>query len=184
MKNLEYSIGPVLQMQAGESFSSEFSVLPEKGDFEGIEIKGEVSGKLTLMRIKNAILAQVENLSLKVLLPCQRCLDSFEYPVKIEELDGTYVEKINEMEDYTEDVFKIDMKNHRIDISELLRQEIILHFPVVSVCSKSCKGLCPVCGVDLNKENCSCDKEQGLKQLSILKELYNGKTSSTKKKDL
>jgi len=66
----------------------------------------------------------------------------------------------------------------------LLRQEIILHFPVVSVCSKSCKGLCPVCGVDLNKENCSCDKEQGLKQLSILKELYNGKTSSTKKKDL
>jgi uncharacterized protein len=54
----------------------------------------------------------------------------------------------------------IDKNKLEIDLTEALRQEIILHFPVVQVCSTRCKGLCPYCGKDRNKESCDCKDTQ------------------------
>ncbi|MEK7085982.1 MAG: DUF177 domain-containing protein, partial [Patescibacteria group bacterium] len=64
-----------------------------------------------------------------------------------------------------------------IDLGEFLRQEIILHFPLIPVCSKSCKGLCPTCGKDKNKEDCDCPKREteGYKPLAVLKKLIKNK---------
>ena len=70
-----------------------------------------------------------------------------------------------------EDVFLINKKDMTVDLSEVLRQEILLHFPLIPVCSKSCKGLCPKCGIDLNKKTCECKKETTAdKPLAILKQ--------------
>ncbi len=42
------------------------------------------------------------------------------------------------------------------DLTEELRECIILSFPSNPLCSADCKGLCPRCGADLNKGKCSC----------------------------
>jgi uncharacterized protein len=46
----------------------------------------------------------------------------------------------------------------KIDITENIREEIAVNIPMISKCSDNCKGLCPVCGINLNKKECDCDK--------------------------
>lgn len=42
-----------------------------------------------------------------------------------------------------------------IDLTDDIRQEIILEYPLKPLCKESCKGLCQVCGKNLNEENCT-----------------------------
>ena len=41
-----------------------------------------------------------------------------------------------------------------VDITEDVRQEIILAYPMVPVCQPQCKGLCIECGQNLNLGSC------------------------------
>ena len=47
------------------------------------------------------------------------------------------------------------------DLTDELRECIILSFPSNPLCSEDCKGLCPRCGADLNKGKCSCKPHGG-----------------------
>jgi uncharacterized protein len=58
-----------------------------------------------------------------------------------------------------------------VDITEDLREEILLHIPGFAVCSADCKGICPRCGVNLNKGSCTCEKEEGPNPWSALDNL-------------
>ena len=80
-----------------------------------------------------------------------------------------------EIIDDLNDIYLVETKNMTIDLTEALRQEIILHFPVVRVCSIHCKGICPKCGINLNEKTCKCkvkkDVESENKPLAELKKL-------------
>ena len=43
-----------------------------------------------------------------------------------------------------------------VDISEEIREDLLLILPVAFHCKEDCKGLCPRCGADLNTESCRC----------------------------
>ena len=45
-----------------------------------------------------------------------------------------------------------------VDLAPLFRDQIILAVPFAPLCSEDCKGLCPVCGTDLNTGSCTCDR--------------------------
>jgi len=52
--------------------------------------------------------------------------------------------------------FEIDPSMEYIDLGEEIRQEIIMANPAKILCGKDCKGICPDCGANLNKEECKC----------------------------
>jgi uncharacterized protein len=52
------------------------------------------------------------------------------------------------------DVFPFD--GERIDLEPLLREQFVLAVPYAPLCSETCKGLCPQCGIDRNTASCSC----------------------------
>lgn len=54
-------------------------------------------------------------------------------------------------------VYETDQGQEVIDLAQELREELILDFPVKSLCKPDCKGLCPKCGKNLNTEKCSCN---------------------------
>ena len=70
-------------------------------------------------------------------LTCARCLEAFEAPVSPRAIFSYSVEP-----------------NDIVDITEDVRQEIILAYPMVPVCRPDCKGLCAVCGQNLNERAC------------------------------
>jgi uncharacterized protein len=44
-----------------------------------------------------------------------------------------------------------------IDLDPIVREQLLLELPEYPVCDEQCKGLCPVCGANLNDRECGCD---------------------------
>jgi uncharacterized protein len=66
------------------------------------------------------------------------------------------------------DIIKVE--DDKLDLDELVSSNIILNLPMKHLCSESCKGLCPVCGKNLNDGDCGCDRG-GYSPFSALKDL-------------
>lgn len=77
-----------------------------------------------------------------VRLCCARCLEEFDSAVTAKSL-------------FTYKVQPVEV----VDITEDVRQEIILAYPMVSLCRPECKGLCAACGQNLNAGSCSHQAE-------------------------
>jgi uncharacterized protein len=61
----------------------------------------------------------------------------------------------------------------KINISDDLKEYLILSVPMKNLCSPDCKGLCPECGTNLNKKKCKCKKEIIYDVWEPLKKLKN-----------
>lgn len=60
---------------------------------------------------------------------------------------------------YTFDITEYNANGY-LDISTMVREELLLEYPIKALCSDTCKGICPVCGVNLNTETCTCSKKE------------------------
>jgi len=58
-----------------------------------------------------------------------------------------------------------------VELDEYFRQELALEVPIQILCREDCKGLCPHCGVNFNRETCSCSQDQGDPRLAIFRKL-------------
>ena len=54
----------------------------------------------------------------------------------------------------------IEIINDRIDLTETVKEIVIVNIPITFLCKDDCKGLCPDCGSDLNESECKCNNEQ------------------------
>ena len=61
------------------------------------------------------------------------------------------------------------------DIFPRVLQYLLLEIPQKIVCSPECQGLCPICGADLNKGPCGCERKKGDPRWEPLKKLMNDK---------
>jgi uncharacterized protein len=75
----------------------------------------------------------------------------------------------DELELSKEDLEECFYEGDVIDLTEILREQIILALPMYPRCSTDCKGLCPVCGVNLNQEACDCQRDEVDPRLAALK---------------
>jgi len=105
------------------------------------------------------------SVSTSVRMECARCLDEFDLEVTG---DFSFVarqlrkgEDLTEFPGYEDDddetrLIYVGHEENAIDITEFVRDALILSIPLKPVCSDSCRGLCSSCGVNLNEETCSC----------------------------
>lgn len=99
----------------------------------------------------------------KLQLTCYRCLEKFNYDLKID----IHEKLTNDSENKDDELILID--NGSLDITEILLNNIFVSLPMKRLCSKNCKGLCQYCGTNLNISTCNCDKEDIDPRLSKLK---------------
>mgnify|MGYP003818358907 CR=1 FL=1 len=50
----------------------------------------------------------------------------------------------------------ITVEDMLLDFDEIATEEIVLNLPNKFLCKESCMGLCPICGIDLNLNQCNC----------------------------
>lgn len=142
-------------------------------DEEDLKVVGPLTGHVRMRRINQGLLVDGW-VDLTFELTCTRCLKVFEQPMHIllEErfqptmdiITGMPLPPIEE-----DDVFPID-DHHQIDLTEALRQRILLAIPMATLCQEDCKGLCAQCGTNLNLGSCNCEPEID-SRMSILKTL-------------
>jgi len=68
----------------------------------------------------------------------------------------------------------------RIDLDEIIREQIILAEPTKHLCQEACKGLCQKCGKDLNEGPCSCVEEKHDSRWDVLKNLKPAKKKAVR----
>ena len=82
-------------------------------------------------------------------LECVRCLEPFSQSLKWSFTDLYAFNKSN-----ITDSGLLVPENGQIDMEPLLREYALLEFPISPVCQPDCKGLCPICGENLNQADC------------------------------
>ena len=60
--------------------------------------------------------------------------------------------------DFEEELERDEVKDGMADLTEMIRDTLIAAQPIKNLCKEDCKGLCPVCGVNLNETDCNCEK--------------------------
>ncbi len=123
-------------------------------------------GTLRLMHTNEGILVQGE-CATQVKLECVRCLEPFAYQLSIS-LTERFLPPPAAAQD--EEAFPISNDNS-VDLSEPMREAVLLALPMRSICRPDCRGLCPQCGQNLNLEQCDCQKEDIDPRMIALKQL-------------
>lgn len=125
---------------------------------EPITLKANVERIGTKILIKGLIHALVQ-------LECSRCLEEFLYHID-EPFTATFLPSEQrpkdpdlELESDDLDVSFYDGKT--IDLTELVREQILLSIPMNPLCRLNCRGLCSECGKNLNEGRCYCSGSKG-----------------------
>lgn len=128
-----------------------------------LEPLGPLEGSVSLMRTIQGILVTGE-LSTRLRQECRRCLELCEVDAKIRveeeyhpasRIGGMPIEPLPAEE--RDEALLIDDR-HVLDLSEVVRQELILVTSAQAVCRTDCAGLCSRCGGNLNMGECRCDE--------------------------
>jgi uncharacterized protein len=81
---------------------------------------------------------------------CVRCLEPFEL-----ELRTLYQELFSFEHHPTAEPYLVIPEDGNIDLAPLTRDYLLLEKPIKALCKPDCKGLCTVCGEDLNVHTCA-----------------------------
>lgn len=137
--------------------------LEETPEIEGVKITQPFKAVLRIEKkgpevfVDGLIAGQIE-------LQCSRCLKEYRENIRsmvkviyhpIEELNKEALVELKSEE------MDIDFyKEGYIDTTDIIRDQILLNIPMKPLCSEDCKGICPVCGVDLNEFTCECKTKE------------------------
>ena len=143
--------------------------LPKSGDYGYVPLGITVG--CTVRRLKETVF--IEGTAEAALeAPCCRCLEMTRLPVKSSfkyTLAPSLAEQQEERELTAEDLDFAYYEEDTIDLDSLIFEQIIPQIPIKFLCTETCKGLCPRCGVNLNTAGCQCRSESFDERLAVLK---------------
>ena len=123
-------------------------------------------GRMKLKVTKGDIIIIKGRVSFTATLTCSCCGERFEKVID----DAFYREFILGRDPYESshqvrlerpDLDRTYFQDTGIDLKLAIREAILTAIPMAPHCREECKGLCPICGQNLNIKSCSCPKEGG-----------------------
>lgn len=109
-----------------------------------VRSEGPLSYDLTVQRVSDELVVRGA-LEISFGCRCARCGDDFIKNIFIAHFCRN---------------FALTSKNEIINLTPDVREDILLSLPMIAVCSDTCRGLCGVCGVNLNREKCKCKRQE------------------------
>ncbi len=108
-------------------------------DAPGIRFEEPVRIAVSAKRDSGLAVAQVDVRS-RATMTCARCLRDF----------AANIERSFRL------AYALDISESVVELDDDIRQELILTYPQKVLCCEDCRGMCPRCGANLNKERCKC----------------------------
>ena len=139
-------------------------------EFEQIQISDDLDlrhfeGVVTIGRTPQGLIVQAD-FSAETTLECVRCLNEFEYS-----LDWNLTELYAFSKKSASESGLVLPDNAHVELQPLIREYVLLEIPIKPLCKPTCKGLCAVCGEDLNKTDCGHKDIAEESPFSALKDL-------------
>jgi uncharacterized protein len=171
--SLKFNVAQLLREPVGSSRQYRIEVdlhelAPETDEVEGVQAATEnsadnvLSGPVKMMSTNAGVLVRGRFRG-EANVSCARCLEPVSVPLDVE-LEEVYEPTIDMLTGRPRDPEEEDRalwidEHHILDLTEVLRQDVLLALPLNAVCREDCLGLCPTCGANLNEETCDCHPE-------------------------
>ena len=152
----------------GKEFNFKFAQDWLKTDFEDERILGldaPVSARIKIQPVGKKISIE-GSISTSLLLQCDRCLEPYSWDLSnnfriflsLSPLTGGIDVELSE-----DDLNLEFIQGSFLEPEQVIQEQIILSLPMKTLCSPDCKGLCAICGSNLNVTTCSCSKKYDTK---------------------
>jgi uncharacterized protein len=167
-----YNVSQLLQEDAGATRQYDLDEPPYRID-EGVEAVTPVTGSVRLNRTNRGVLADA-NVATNLRFECSRCLDEVTVPIQTritEEFYPTVDLRTGAAATRPDGGTGFMLTEaHEVDLTEAVRQAVLLEVPMKPLCRTDCAGLCPECGKNRNEGPCGCDPQAGDPRLAQLAE--------------
>ena len=138
---------------------------------EPVQTQGKLRKGIAQVDVEGRITGAIET-------ECTRCLASITHKIDVP-LKAAFVTEENYTSEKEAELRRDDLDvsiydGEKIDLTDLVREQILLDLPTQIPCKEDCKGLCQKCGANLNEVNCNCEEKELDPRWSALKNLKNG----------
>ncbi len=163
--SLRLNVGFIIYQTVGYSRDFPFDILHAKltPDLD----LNDLAGVVRVTRTPQGLLVQVKMHALAA-AECARCLSDFSHDLSVD-FSELYAFDLRSVTDSN----LILPEDGKIDLEPLLREYMLLDFPINPLCKPDCKGLCPVCGENQNQTTCHHEEIRGDERLAGLSSLLN-----------
>ena len=126
---------------------------------------------LTITNQENKTLFIHGTVDIMVNIPCGRCLEEvptqicFDIDKKLDIADGILVDDEMEENDY--------LIGFELDVDKLVYAEILVNWPMRVLCKDDCEGICKVCGANLNKGDCGCQRTELDPRMAAIQDIFS-----------
>ena len=161
-----------------------FSFVLKKDQFEidqaGVNVNVDITINGSLTRVDDDVYLKGAVMT-SVVASCSRCLDTLLYSID-SGLKSHFVPSndrftsVRDVELHASDIDAEVYENQQIDLTQSIRDSILLAVPFMCLCKENCKGICSQCGKNLNQGLCNCKNESftdpRMESLKIFKDKF------------
>lgn len=145
-----------------DTFVSKLGVFPIV-ECPGFPLKVTKKGKEELqIEGKGEVCAQI---------PCNRCLEDVSVTIPFEFEKTVKVSKNQLIDAEVEEQDYVD--GYNLDVDKLVYGEILLNWPLKTLCKEDCKGICSICGANLNHRTCNCDNTDLDPRMAKIRDIFS-----------
>jgi len=151
-----------------------FQVLEEIQKDNYCRFIGSIRGEISIVREFDHLRAN-GTVTAAATFSCSRCLIDYDsqivsnFTILFRKDIGDHIEE-DEIELGEQDLVSSSYSGNEIDLTHEIEEQIAMEIPLKPLCSSSCKGLCHLCGTDMNRSQCSCSNEPVSLKFSALKD--------------
>ncbi len=139
-------------------------------DLEGLDLLDPVDYDMDIYKVDGDLEVDV-HVTYDIKTPCDRCLKTVEETIDSE---SHVVVTTDEEEDDEANVLLVETLDE-FPLAEIVFSQVITSVPIKVLCDDDCKGLCPVCGEDLNEHPDHHCESEGISPFESLKNLFDEK---------
>ena len=126
---------------------------------------------LTIANQENKTIFIRGSVDVTLSIPCGRCLEEvptricFDIDKKLSIEDGVLADDEMEETDY--------LIGFELDVDKLVYAEILVNWPMKVLCKEDCEGICKVCGMNLNKGDCGCQRTELDPRMAAIQDIFS-----------
>ena len=157
--NKEVSEEVSIELTSFESRLGEFSILQ----------KSPVVLTITNQENKTLFIRGAVDVTLSI--PCGRCLEEVPTQICFDIDKKLSIEESGLLDDEMEETDYLI--GFELDVDKLVYAEILVNWPMRGLCKEDCEGICKVCGANLNKGDCGCQRTELDPRMAAIQDIFS-----------
>ncbi|MBQ4058932.1 MAG: DUF177 domain-containing protein [Lachnospiraceae bacterium] len=129
---------------------------------------------VTLKHIEKDVVSVSFETEVDVIRTCSRCLEEVNCEYQLSVFRNINVAN---KEAYIDDASEADeisyIEDCNLDVDMLVLDELYTVLPMNVICKDECKGICKVCGTNLNESTCNCDQTVPDPRMAVFSDIFN-----------